>query len=356
VCSLNLQSIKNYECTNKYLFNFKEIDSQHLQYVRSVNKHNVCVLLFINSNEEGIIGIFRLTLTESLDELMFFELSKFYLKTDTKVTKNAIIKGMSFLDDSKELTVTVFMVYYLGNAWIARMVEDFLLEPVSLNFLNKDVFINTQHIMVLDYNKGNIQFYGLLENYNFVREIWPNFKLQSFMSAEDFTVVDDFIAVPLANYPNKFATIVLNDGNPYINKITQIKIQSKILPKYLQTSRMSMVFLGYSSFGEFICLLKSTVIHFFLNLIDHTIRLSTNKKQQKLFDFFLLFKTYFNSSFTHRVRVNLSDDYQIMAKQDYLNIWKFTNGKNINLLNYFKGNIYLFTFMIQESLFSLPEK
>ena len=350
MCSLDLSSVKDFECINKCLFDEGTVDSPNLVFVPMQNRHEACVIFFIYFDKRNnIMILYRLNLVETINDFMLFSLSNFKVKTFNELAKDVGIKAFSFLDEISSEVVTVFMTYTLkGKVWIMRMKNDSFFNPMFLDFTNKDIFINTKHIMVLDYETRSMRFIGLLENYLFDRKIWPDIKIKSISQFDTIFFVDDFILAEHKDSPFRYVSIILNHGNPYINKVSMLRLSVNVIPKYIQTSRMSMVLLGFKSRNEFVCLLKSFVVQYKLEFSDHRVQLKKNQKIKRLFAFYLLFKTYYDDTFTKKIEVNLSDDYQITSKLSFLDIAKFNNWQKIDLSKYFNGNIYAFKFMVED--------
>ena len=345
ICIFNTILKRNvYKCTEIQLFNEQRDKSSKFKYIKTVNLKTVFSMLFYEETESKYLRIIRLTPTFLVKNNLNFNKEEFFINSKANSARNFDLQGYSFKTEDSDQIISVLIINDSKRVFIIKLTESGLSEPFLFGGVSSDVFVNKKHIMLLDYKKRELTFFNLFSNLSFTRKIWPSIKIKSVSNDHQVRRVNDFILVRLAD-KNTYASILLKDQNPVINKTNTIKTNFQLNPKYLMTNKVSLVIVDTQHKNQFIAFLRSYVVSFDLKILSKKTIYEVTKNKNKLFSFFVVLESMNQMSYTHLIQILLPNDYIINRKESRQADFK----NRFNLSSLFKGNIYKFDFFFKSS-------
>lgn len=263
-CTLNYETKTDRLCISHQLFDEKTIKSSKLEFVNTQNFNPSLTLIFLKPGKPNLIYKFSIkTLHEDNIEwdFRYFVFSSFFdLKPERK------IKSFGFIDPDSGVSINMLALYDFENAYIIRISNQSIYEPIQCSLKGKDLFINDQYIMLLEYDALEIQYINFRYGFTLKRKIWTEIPIISLKSVSDVNIIHDFLLVRQKSEPSIILTLKISDLNPHITKGNDVLTVKDTVPiKYMMTDQFSIASLGIGNTQSFEAILSTRILKYQLS-------------------------------------------------------------------------------------------
>lgn len=355
VCSLSL--INDLHCVPTRLISNDKIPNHLLKHIPSNNQRNaLCILFYAQVPETRQSLLYRFTLNKIVDGAFTFNTKVFEFISVFDFDSAPMIQAYSFRKNFAGALHTVVMVHDQVSLVFFRVNDKFFYEPTVVNMAGKEVFINSQYLMLFEPLTHSVHFLSIKGNGTFTRKIWPPLNLTFASKIGKIKSISNFFVARLADEIDQLVTVSIKHANAVASFQNDVGFSGEINPIYISTDTFSFAILGSNRFDYFYCLLDSPLVHYELNHYRSQVVEDNSFQNNVIFDFFLKMETMHEHVFLNHLRIRLSEDYRLVVHENKISKQLLSSDGVLDLYKVFQGNVNSFGFkMASDELLELQE-